>query len=158
MISEDDVPQAARHAYHVQRQNAKRRGIPFRFTMIQWWAWWLEDDRWERRGMGADRLVMARINDAGAYEPGNVRCITHLENLAERNAATQGNHQRRSWGEDPTRRSHLEVRGDGHPRSRAVVTPLGRFGSAALAAEAHRITRQHAARLARLGKDGWRYE
>jgi hypothetical protein len=52
---------------------------------------------------------------------------------------------------------HLTQRGDDHPRSRAVITPAGRFGSAALAAKHYGVTRQHAARLAREGRE-WRYE
>lgn len=154
---EEDYPHAVRHAYHAQRHSANRRGIGWEITLVEWWAWWQEDSRWERRGMGADRLVMARLNDAGPYKLGNIKCITHAENMAEVKFRSQG--QRRSWGEDPTRECHLDgKRGDDHPKSRAIITPVGRFGSAALAAEKFGITRQHAARLARAGKDGWRYE
>ena len=52
------------------------------------------------------------------------------------------------------RYDHLTDRAK-HPRAQAIQTPKGEFPSASLAAEAHGITRQHAARLARIGKDGW---
>src|SRR3954467_5029195 len=50
-----------------------------------------------------------------------------------------------AWGGAARRRAmtgthHLQVRGDGHSVSKAVITPKGRFGSAALAAEAHGIS------------------
>jgi hypothetical protein len=51
----------------------------------------------------------------------------------------RGDHTREAHGNP--RGIHLKVRGDGHPRSMAVVTSLGRFGSIALASEAHGITR-----------------
>ena len=44
-----------------------------------------------------------------------------------------------------------------HPRARPVLTPSGRFASAALAAEAHGLTRQVASHRARHGVNGWRY-
>jgi len=66
-------------AYRAQRSGAKARGIAFRFGFEDWCAWWLEDDRWQRRGKRGG-LVMARYEDRGAYEPGNVYCCTSGEN------------------------------------------------------------------------------
>jgi hypothetical protein len=53
---------------------------------------------------------------------------------------------------------NLKVRGDGHPRSRPVITPKGRFGSMALAAEAFGVSRQAAFQWVRDHRPGWRYE
>lgn len=47
-------------AFSIQKRNAKQRGIPFLFTFQEWWAWWQIDNRWENRGMGRDKFVMAR--------------------------------------------------------------------------------------------------
>ena len=54
------------------------------------------------------------------------------------------------------RGAHLKDRRR-HPRARPVLTPSGRFASAALAAEAHGLTRQAASHRARNGVNGWRY-
>jgi hypothetical protein len=48
-------------AFSVQKRNAKKRGIPFLFTFQEWWAWWQIDNRWENRGMGRDKFVMAPL-------------------------------------------------------------------------------------------------
>ena len=105
------IPPAEVDAYQAQRLEAARRGIPFLFTLPEWWACWQRDGRWERRGTGRAALVMAR-------------------------------HGGRAW----------------HPCSRAVITPKGRYASAALAAAAHGLTRQGAAARASRGAKGWRYE
>ena len=47
--------------------------------------------------------------------------------------------------------------GCNHSRGRAVITPWRTFSSAAEAAQALGMSRQHAARLARTRRDGWRY-
>jgi hypothetical protein len=64
-------PEAVR-AFQAQRTTARRRGIPFLLTFTEWWAWWQIDERWERRGNGLGKLMMARFNDQGPYSPGNV--------------------------------------------------------------------------------------
>lgn len=148
-VLEDGVPDAVRRAYHVQRHAAKKRGLGFEFTLAQWWAWWQVDGRWDRRGTGHDRLVMARLSDGEPYREGNVKCITHRESIAELSRALP--HTRREVG-------FCGCRGDSHPKSRAVLTPDGRFGSAALAAEHFGRTRQYISRLARTKKDGFSYE
>lgn len=51
---------------------------------------------------------------------------------------------------------HLRDR-DTHPRAKCVITPLGEFPSAALAAEAHGIPVRKAQKLAGAGGGGWRY-
>ena len=88
---------------------------------------------------------MARIGDRGAYEPGNVRCIRPKQNNQDRPAedkqAALTKRRATELARGVTHGQHLRVRGDGHPKSHAVMTPVGRFGSIALASETHGITR-----------------
>ena len=156
------VPDYAVKAWLAHRQSAKSRGIQFRFTLLQWHLWWRAELRSlgpdARRGRRRGEYVMARLCDVGAYEPGNVRALTPAGNAADvpddvRAMAAEKVRATVKWWRQVldgtgleqfhrTTGDHLRVRGDGHPRSRAVVTPLGRFGSIALASEAHGITRQ----------------
>ena len=151
------VPEGWRQ-YKAQRESANRRSIPFLLTFDEWWEWWQVDDRWRGRGLWRGGLVMARNGDVGAYALDNIHCAAPEHNLAEvspavrREAARKAVLARRESGDY----QHLRDRA-GHPRARPVVTPLGSFPSAALAAEAHKITRQHAAMLARTCAYGWRY-
>lgn len=157
------IPRADYFAWKAQRQTALYRGIPFRFGLLAWREWWLlelaklEPGEW--RGRRRDQYGMARFNDAGAFEPGNVLCLRHERQMrnrppelrrqvtekARRTRAQSGH----SWGE------HLKVRGDGHPKSHAVLTPVGRFGSMALAAEAFGVTRQTVGSWVRDRRPGW---
>jgi hypothetical protein len=63
--------------------SAKRRGIPFEFTLDEWVSWW-EDNLghgWQSlRGCKMGQYVMARKGDKGSYSLENVKCI-----LTERN-------------------------------------------------------------------------
>ena len=74
-------------AFIRQRSKAKHRGIGFHFTFDQWVEWWGEDI--DRRGCKADSLVMARYDDAGDYEPDNVKKITFGDNVREHLARKQ---------------------------------------------------------------------
>ena len=156
------IPDYAVKAWLAHRQSAAARGIPFRFTLLQWHLWWKSELRLlgpaAKRGRRRGEYVMARLGDSGAYEPGNVRALTPAENHADRSddaravAADKVRATVKWWRQvldgtgleafHRTTGDHLRVRGDGHPRSKAVVTPLGRFGSIALASEAHGFTRQ----------------
>lgn len=69
--------------FNTQKQNARRRGIPFEFTYESWIDWWGDDI--VNRGRGTDKLVMARNNDTGAYSPDNVRKATGSDNVSEGN-------------------------------------------------------------------------
>jgi len=64
-----------RQQFRAHMDNAKRRGIPFHFTFEIWW-----EPYWHLRGTGSDQMCMARFDDQGAYEPGNVQIITNAEN------------------------------------------------------------------------------
>lgn len=145
-----------RSAYNEQRRNAKRRGIEWRFTYVQWLEWWVATGKINQRGRKADQYVMARHGDKGPYSPGNCYCCTQAENasapwLSEHRSQAQ----RESWRK-PGRESHLQRR-EKHPRARACVAPDGtEYPSAALAAEAHGCTRHNISRMCREGR-GWSY-
>lgn len=156
-----NIPREAWRAYLAQYSSARRRGIEFEFEFLDWWKWWQVDDRWSVRGRKRGCVMMARIGDAGPYAPGNVYAPTHKQNSADAKGAVSAGltahwaakttEQRAAW--------HLAVRGDGHPQSRAVIDPAGvRYGSGALAAEAHGLTRARVSQMARSGYRGWRWE
>lgn len=73
-----DLAHLARRAWISQKAGSKKRGILFHFSFEQWVKWWGAD--LDRRGAGADDLVMARFMDDGAYEPSNVYKATRAEN------------------------------------------------------------------------------
>lgn len=132
-----------RNAYREQRNNAKRRGIAFEFSLESWLEWWGDD--LQHRGRRSGQLVMARIGDVGAYEVGNVHKVTQTGNILEsRQMTVEGRHEvgRRS------REAHAARKASGgkhhweSQNTRRVRTALGLFDSVAAAAEAHRVARQ----------------
>src|SRR4051794_37768607 len=74
------MPEAALAAFRTHRNNAKRRRVPFHLSVSEWWWFWSQDDRWERRGRGSNDLVMARRGDAGPYAVDNIVCLTLAAN------------------------------------------------------------------------------
>lgn len=75
-----------RGKYVKQKKNAKRRGVPFLLTFEEWLGVWIKSGRFDERGnQTAEGYVMARNGDRGAYALGNVRIISHADNVAERN-------------------------------------------------------------------------
>lgn len=161
------IPQYEYKRWREHRNSAKARGIEFRFTLLEWHVWWKtklsEIGPHAKRGRGRDQYVMARIGDRGVYTYNNVVCASPKENMSHRpeefriKSVERFDQYRKERMQDPSFKHHLKIRGDGHPKSRAVITPRGRFGSAALAAEAFGITRQGAALRARNGLYGWSY-
>jgi hypothetical protein len=153
------IPEDAVRAFRQQRINSARRKIPFHFTLEAWFRWWCENG-WERRGRGADLLVMARHNDEGAYEANNVSAVTGRENGLDvdperiragiRRARAAGKLAPCIW---------QGKSGAAHPRSKPVIGPDGRrYDSATIAAEAHGVHPSTVARRAQLRINGWRYE
>lgn len=69
-------------AYTQQKGDAKKRNIQFKLTFKEWCNWWGDD--FKNRGVGKDKLVMARIGDVGAYELSNIKKITFGDNSRER--------------------------------------------------------------------------
>lgn len=74
-----------RRAFTDQRKRAAQRGIPFNFEFEDWLRWWEEQlgaNWFKKRGCKQGQYVMARKWDEGAYERGNVVCITASDNHA----------------------------------------------------------------------------
>lgn len=72
-----------RIAFEGQRAQAKFRGIEWRITLDEWLLIWMESGKWEQRGRGEGKYVMARFGDLGPYAAGNVKIILATENLSE---------------------------------------------------------------------------
>ncbi len=76
----------ATHAFHTQRYDAKRRGIEFLLTFSEWVMWWeseLGPDWLIKRGHQKGQFVMARFEDKGPYQLGNIKCIECGDNVSE---------------------------------------------------------------------------
>jgi hypothetical protein len=71
-------------AFRQQRDNAKKRGIAWELTFEQWRKIWEDSHHWKNRGRHTDEYCMARYNDVGTYEIGNVRILTNRDNHLER--------------------------------------------------------------------------
>jgi len=156
--SRNDIPPDAWKAFQAHRDNSRRRHIEFLFDAITWWEWWQTDNRWANRGMGADKFVMSRKNDTGPYSPENVLCITHRENMAQISYKTRSEGQKRAWANPAHKKTPLFNTGDGHPCSKAVMTPHGRFGSARQAAFELGMNPRTAQRWAGRRINGWSFE
>lgn len=77
----------SRHAYQQHRHGAKRRGIDFNFTYVEWCRWWrahLGPNWMKRRGKRKGLYVMSRFRDVGPYTASNVRCVECGYNISER--------------------------------------------------------------------------
>lgn len=77
-------------AFCYQKRTAGHRGIEWKFTLWQWWTVWQESGKWEQRGRGHNKYVMARKGDVGPYEAGNVFICTLSENSSNRKQKTSG--------------------------------------------------------------------
>jgi hypothetical protein len=146
-MKEHNIPDAIYQRWRAHYHTAKTREIPFRFTLLEWCNWWMEelDKIGPRtvRGRGRDMYVMCRFGDAGAYEVGNVFAGTPKQNQNDRTADNKAiaATKMRQWHADHI--CHLKGKtGAAHPKSRAVVTPEGRYASIAEASAAAGITRQ----------------
>ena len=159
--SADTPPIKAFKAYHAQRRTAKRRGIAWEFTLPEWWAWWQRDGNWQRRGREVGQVVMARFGDVGPYSAANVYCATHKQNIDDVPFAVRSAAAVAMWVHMPRtlRANHpLCQSGEAHPRSRPVLTPVGRFGTVREASEHYGIHHGSGTRKARERHAGCIYE
>jgi hypothetical protein len=146
----DDVPRDVRAVYFSQRAQAKRNSDGWNIALLDFANWWFEDDRWIFRGRKKNDLRMIRLDTSGPYSVANIMCSTN----SGRHIANPNDRLPEIGSEGPWSGKS----GDDHPRSRAVITPQGRFGSAAEAAAHFGKARQLIARWAKSGKNGFRYE
>ena len=122
-----------------QKSHAKSRKIEFKFQFKDWIDIWAESGKWYERGHGAHRYVMARFNDEGAYEIGNVKIITHSENLKEGHniGEYKSNLMKEFFNNNPEVRTKLREGMKKHYENnpRRVMTPMGLCNSNQEAAE-----------------------
>ena len=77
------MSQKIKQAFASQKCAARRRGILFLMTFEQWTDVWKSSGVFHLRGRKRSQYCMARFQDQGFYEVGNVRIITNEENHAE---------------------------------------------------------------------------
>jgi hypothetical protein len=80
--------------FQIHRATAKSRGIEFRLTFEEWEQWWRDSGHYHERGLHRGQYVMSRKGDIGAYELGNIDCVTTGENVA---AAHTGKPKSEEW-------------------------------------------------------------
>jgi len=88
-------------AYRYQCRSAKYRGIPFLLNFKEWLDIWNASGKWGERGRHKNEYCMARKNDEGPYELGNVYITTCSANGADyqrRRRAGKPNKQRVATG------------------------------------------------------------
>jgi len=66
--------------YAGQKHAAKKRNVPWEFTLYTWLEWWINTGHFHERGVRNDNYQMCRINDTGPYSPTNVYCDTGKNN------------------------------------------------------------------------------
>ena len=86
-----EIPEEARKRYDQQKSAATTRNIKWNFTFNEWWEWWEATGHWHERGIQKGQYCMARFNDIGPYELGNIKCILHSENVSESQKANTRN-------------------------------------------------------------------
>ena len=156
------IPEREYQAWRTQQHNAKRRGIPFDFTLYAWWMWWRRElakiGPHATRGLKRGEYMMCRHGDVGPYAEWNVFCGTAKDNQQDVAPEQKIGRRERMIQWHSTHESWLKGRfGAAHPSSKPVVTPLGTFPSAADAGRAHGITRQAVSIAIRDGRKGWHF-
>lgn len=71
--------------YIIQRKNAvHHRGIQWNISFKDWWDIWQKSGKWELRGRGQGKYVMARYGDTDGYSVENVYICPSVENNSDR--------------------------------------------------------------------------
>jgi hypothetical protein len=165
-----------RKAYTQQKSNAKQRGIKFVLTFDEWKQIWIESNKWELRGRGAEKYCMCRIGDSGCYEVGNVFIGLGKQNVSDGNLGKLDSEETKRkksealrgkphpWSEgvnNPMHRPEVKAKmkiaigGANHYKQRGVNTPQGYFVTAKLASEALGIPKPTVEWRARYNKFGF---
>lgn len=92
------------------RLDAEGKPIEFRLTFEQWNAIWDDSGKYQERGRRRGQYCMARFNDLGHYEVGNVFIQLHSDNVAQGNARKAGTKARQGKTEDAKRRIGAGIR------------------------------------------------
>lgn len=78
--------------YTQHKNNSMNRGIAWRINLYEWCAIWEKSGKWSQRGRNHGEYVMARLDDEGGYEIGNIEIVLNTENIIE--------YYMREWGGD----------------------------------------------------------
>jgi hypothetical protein len=167
-----------RKAYTQHKSNAKQRGIEFKLTFDEWKQIWLDSEKWDQRGRGADKYCMCRIGDAGCYEVGNVFIGLGKTNVRDGNlgkTVSQETRYKKSmalkgkphpWSagdKNPMHRPEVKAKmsiavgGSNNYRAKTVVSPFGVFGSTTEASKELKIPAVTIQWRCRHNKSGWSY-
>lgn len=154
------IPEHEYQAWRAQRQNAKRRDIPFEFSLMAWWSWWRRElakiGPGARRGLRLGHYMMCRRGDIGSYSEENVYCGTGSDNQNDIRPEVKLSRSERMILRHATIGPPLKGRkGAKHPASKPVITPLGTFESGQQAADAHGISRAAVSAAVRDRRSGW---
>ena len=79
-----------RAKYTSHRARAKKRGIEFKLSFVEWWFLW--KDKYHLMGCRKNDYVMCRNLDQGAYEVGNVRIDYASSNSHEKKISNRARH------------------------------------------------------------------
>ena len=167
-----------RKAYTQQKSNSKQRGIGFVLTFDEWKQIWIESDKWDQRGRGAEKYCMCRIGDVGCYEVGNVFIGLGGHNVRDGNLGKRDSNETRQkksnslrgmphpWAlgkNNPMHRPEVKAKvivaisGENHYAAIGVTTPHGFFPTAKAAAEALEMKKTTVEWRARHQKFGFSY-
>lgn len=154
------IPEREYQAWRAQMHSAKRRSIPFEFSLLAWSSWWRRElakiGPGAKRGRRLSQYMMCRKGDIGPYSEANVYCGTGRDNQQDVRPEVKLSRSERLSLRHATVGAPLKGRtGARHPRSKPVITPLGTFESGQQAAEAHGITRQAVSIFIATGRKGW---
>ena len=109
-------------AYMQQRRSAEYRKIGWEISFADWWRIWQESGKWEQRGRGKTKYVMARLGDSGPYSENNVYITTQSQNCKDYYAVAENKARWRVLMNRPLK----EFCDKGHPLSGDNVYPTRR--------------------------------
>lgn len=101
-------------AFLAQKYQAQNRNIPFKFTYVQWVAWWqaeLGPDWLPMRGRKRGFYCMARKRDKGPYAVWNVKCVLTENNIAEMKLNGSLAIGQKHWNASITEKVAFNIRG-----------------------------------------------
>jgi len=114
-------------AYHSCKQNAKKRKIQFLLSFDEWLSIWVQSGKLEKRGAAPNQYCMARFNDSGHYQVGNVKIITMAENNKEQVSTKHTMEWRaivsaRMSSDNPAKRPEVRAKISAEARSRPPIS------------------------------------
>lgn len=97
-----DFPNDMKMAFKAQRNSADNRGIGWNLTPQEWLNIWQTSGHLNSRGTGSSDYCMARLDDAGTYEVGNIVIVTNADNIRSFHQAHRIKNGTNTFGTVPT--------------------------------------------------------